>query len=187
MILKKNSTTVGIDYSMSSPSICVHVGKSWDIKNCKFYYLTDKQKFILANSQFSSIKHEEYTCSEFRFDFISNWAISVIPKKAKVFLEGYSFSSKGVVFNIGECCGLLKYKLWKSKINYISIPPTTIKKYATGKGTANKIDMYNFFIDETKFDIHTHIDCKIGNSPLSDIIDSYYIAKWGHFSQIAIL
>ena len=30
----------GVDYSMTSPAICVHIGDHWDITNCKFFYLT---------------------------------------------------------------------------------------------------------------------------------------------------
>jgi len=30
---------VGVDYSLSSPAWCVHIGDEWSIENCKLFYL----------------------------------------------------------------------------------------------------------------------------------------------------
>lgn len=59
-----------------------------------------------------------------------------------VVLEGYSYGSKGrAVVNIGELGGVLR--LWLSEYGpaYVEIPPTCLKKYATGRGNASKDDM----------------------------------------------
>jgi len=59
-----------------------------------------------------------------------------------------------------------------------------IKKYATDKGNANKELMVEAFERETKVDIREK--CGIINkqwNPISDIVDSYYIAKFG-FKEI---
>lgn len=174
---------VGIDYSMTSPSICVHSGNIWSLSNCKFYFLTKKKKNIINSDLFVGELQPKFLSQEERFDFISNWANSLIPKNSIIFLEGYSYSSKGVVFDIGENTGLLKHKIWTRNIKINSISPSSIKKFATGKGNANKLLMYENFIEETEFDISSKIDCHEGESPMSDIIDSYYIAKFG-FNQI---
>lgn len=172
---------VGIDYSMSSPSLCIHAGKSWNFSNCKFYFLTNKKKNCIKNAMFVGEMHQDFLSQEERFDTISNWALSIIPKNSKVFLEDYAFAAKGVVFNIGEFTGLLKHKLWKNQYNFLTFAPSTIKKFATGKGNSNKIQMYHSFQNDTKSNIEKNIMCKIGDSPMSDIIDSYYIAKKGFF------
>ena len=54
------------------------------------------------------------------------------------------------------------------------------KKFATGKGNANKVLMYEAFIEETGDDLAKlfEFDPYTGQSPVSDIIDSYYIAKY---------
>ena len=98
-------------------------------------------------------------------------------------IEGYAFGAKGQVFNIGENTGILKYKLAERVSDDINVhSPTTIKKFATGKGNANKELMYKAFVDETGDDLAQlfEFDPYTGQSPVSDIIDSYYIAKYQH-------
>ena len=58
--------------------------------------------------------------------------------------------------------------------------PSEIKKFATGKGNANKMLMYEAFVEETGDDLANlfEIDDYSGQSPVSDIVDSYYIAKY---------
>lgn len=173
------STVVGIDYSMSSPSICVHDGTRWSFNNCKFYFLTSKKKCQFSDGKFFGLPHEDFANQEERFDTIASWAISKIPCDSKIFIEGYAFAAKGVVFNIAENTGVLKHKLYsRNKNKLFVVPPSTIKKYATGKGTANKMLMYESFVQETQFDISSVIDCREGESPMADIVDSYYIAKY---------
>lgn len=172
-------TIVGIDYSMSSPAICIHVGTSWSFHNCKFYFLTSKKKCQFSNAQFCGSPHQNFITQEERFDRLAAWALSIIPPNAKVCIEGYAFAAKGVVFNIAENTGVLKHKIYaRNKNELCVVPPSTVKKYATGKGTANKMAMYESFVDDTQFDISSVIDCVEGESPMSDIVDSYYIAKY---------
>ena len=172
------SVVVGIDYSMSSPSICVHTGKRWSFDNCKFYFLTPKKKHTFKTDVFHGELHTPYSSQEERFSNIASWAVSKIPSNAKVGIEGYAFAAKGVVFDIGENTGLLKYFLWTTKKEFSVYSPPTIKKFATGKGNANKLSMYESFVAETQVDISAVIHCNEGESPMSDIIDSYYIAKY---------
>ncbi len=135
--------TIGIDYSMTSPSICVHYGEEWSIRNCQFYFLTDRPKLEGKTNQFNGTLHPIHSCEEQRYDNISNWAMSIIqPVDAnRIVLEGYSFGSTGRVFHIAENIGLLKHKMWEAKFKFDVIAPTAIKKFATGKGNANKEKM----------------------------------------------
>lgn len=174
---------VGIDYSMSSPSICVHVGEKWSLDNCKFFFLTQKKKCTMKTKMFYGDTQVDYKTQEERFAKLSAWAIDKISLDAEVFIEGYAYASKGVVFHIGENTGLLKHKLWTKNISFVEISPPAIKKFATGKGNANKLAMYESFVAETQFDISSVIACNEGDSPMSDIIDSYYVAKYG-FEQV---
>ena len=63
-------------------------------------------------------------------------------------MEGYSFGSTGRVFNIAENTGILKYNLWAALIHFDVLAPTTVKKFATGSGSASKVDMFNQFVEE---------------------------------------
>ena len=67
----------------------------------------------------------------------------------------------------------MKYKLSKFKTELI--PPTVIKKFATGKGNASKEDMLEAWKNEPN---NFELIQESGN-PASDIIDSYFICKYG--------
>ncbi len=56
--------TIGIDYSMTSPSICVHYGEEWSIRNCQFYFLTDRPKLEGKTNQFNGTLHPIHSCEE---------------------------------------------------------------------------------------------------------------------------
>ena len=176
-------TIVGIDYSLTSPAVCINNEGEY-----MFYYLTNKKKYIGQMAKnIIGYEHQEYDTPIKRFSQISDWAINTFNrlsydlKNLKVYIEGYSFGSKGqAVFQIAENCGILKYRLQQLNINYDTVVPSVVKKGATGKGNADKDMMYESFVKETKIDLKKLFDTdKVGN-PISDIVDSFYIAKTGN-------
>ena len=180
-------TIIGIDYSLTSPAICITT--DFVFKNSKFYYLTNKKKYIgKMSNNIIGYEHKEYDTPIRRFSQISDWVYELmedtIHTEQLVFIEGYSFGSKGqAVFQIAENCGILKYRLQQMMIDYDTVVPSVVKKGATGKGNADKDMMYEFFSKETKTDLKKIFDTqKVGN-PISDIVDSYYIAKIGYESS----
>src|SRR6056300_72471 len=182
--LTNPKTIIGIDYSLTSPAICVT--KDFIFENSQFYYLTNKKKYIGPMSKnIFGFEHQEYNTPIHRFSQISDWAFDTIKETIhtpqKVFIEGYSFGSKGqAVFQIAENCGILKYRLQEMDIDYDTIVPSVVKKGATGKGNADKDLMYESFSKETNTNLKKIFDVeKIGN-PVSDIVDSFYIAKVGY-------
>ena len=102
-----------------------------------------------------------------------------------MFLEGYAFATsvQAGVRSMAENTGLLKHKMWKNKLKFQTYPPTVIKKFATGKGNSNKEKMYEAFVDEllTPTDLKEQLTPKAKKiiNPISDIVDSYFIAKAG--------
>ena len=177
-------TIIGIDYSLTSPAICITT--DFVFKNSKFYYLTNKKKCIGAMAKnITGFEHKEYDTPIRRFSQISDWVYELIEDtihtQQLVYIEGYSFGSKGqAVFQIAENCGILKYRLQQMMIDYDTVVPSVVKKGATGKGNADKDMMYEFFSKETNTDLKKVFDTqKVGN-PISDIVDSYYIAKVGY-------
>lgn len=174
----------GIDYSLTSPSICVHKGKEWSHKNCTFYYMTKKDKNVVIDGQFKGSLYEEYNNDTHRYDNLSRWSLGIIEehKVEHASLEGYAFGAVGRVFQIAENTGLLKYNIWKRGIPLSVFAPSMIKKHATGKGNAKKDMLYESFVSETGLDIFGELAIKNRNNwnPVSDIVDAYYIAKLGH-------
>ena len=183
---KKQNTIVGIDYSLNSPAICI-ADDNFDFNKCSFHFLTSKKKHIgKFGKNIFGYEIKDYNTPIERFTNISTWALDIIHKHksntAKVFIEGYSFGSKGqAVFQIAENCGILKYRLQMSpSMLYDTIVPSVVKKYASGKGNADKQLMYDSFVKHTGVDLMKIFDMNKLNNPVTDIIDSYYIAKVGN-------
>jgi len=68
-------------------------------------------------------EHQEYDTPIKRFSQISDWVFDILKdtfhKQQQVYIEGYSFGSKGQgIFQIAENCGILKYRLQENKIPY---------------------------------------------------------------------
>ena len=177
-------TIIGIDYSLTSPAICITT--DFVFENSQFFFLTNKKKYIGPMSKnIFGFEHKEYNTPIHRFSQISDWAFDTIKEtihtSQKVFIEGYSFGSKGqAVFQIAENCGILKYRLQQLKIQYDTVVPSVVKKGATGKGNADKDMMYESFVKETKIDLKKILDTDKVVNPISDIADSYFIQKVGY-------
>jgi Holliday junction resolvasome RuvABC endonuclease subunit len=68
-------------------------------------------------------------------------------------------------------------------IEYDTVVPSVVKKYASGKGNADKELMYQTLKKETKVDLMKDFDQQKLNNPITDIVDAYYIAKVGYENQ----
>lgn len=167
----------GIDYSMTCPSIC-----SFDGSKCNIDFYTIKKKFNgkWTTGNFTIYGHlqEKHNHEIDRFDALAKWALRYVHDDSTVMIEDYAMGAKGRVFAIGENTGILKYLLWKNKkIDYTLVAPTAVKKFATGKGTANKDKMYEFFVEKTGINLFDIFGVTTTDSPISDIVDSYFISQ----------
>jgi Holliday junction resolvasome RuvABC endonuclease subunit len=179
----------GVDYSITSPSICIHNGETWSIDNCTLYYLSQKQKQIVKTPRIKGILYPEWETPEQRFHQLAKWTLGVLieHRVQLVVIEGYSYGSKSSsLFQIAENGGTLKQMIWQAKIPFSVAAPTTIKKFATGKGNSNKAKMWDSFIEETNLDLFAllgQIEGKNWN-PVSDMVDAYYLAKFAFEQQL---
>lgn len=135
-------------------------------------YKTEKVKFHHKENAFKNLPE--------KWEFMVSNIISFISAADYIAQEGYSFSSKGsAVFEIAEMAGILKQKIWDFGIKHRLYEPTTIKMFATDDGRANKINMYEKYMDLkdgfdlSKFPVPVKKD---GVSPTSDIVDAHWIA-----------
>lgn len=181
---------VGIDYSMTSPGVYIQTkDKSY------YYYRTPILKY-------GNIHHEEkyFTVAGSvminqypdvrRYIDIAEWVVQLFDlhelDDPMVYIEGYSMGSKGKVFNIAENGGVLKNILWQElEVLPISIPPKTVKSFATGNGNAKKDEMYDAFKKLTKIDLVDILqyEKKDIDSPIGDIVDSFWVAKTGLYTD----
>ena len=187
MNTKTKKTIIGIDYSLTSPAVCINIGG-----DLMFYYLTNKKKWIGKQSEnIIGYEHEENTGPINRFKILSDWVLHILDTLHKkqtdkqIFIEGYSYGSKGqAIFQIAENGGILKYRLQK-RYECRTIVPSVIKKFATGKGNADKEKMYETFLRTQGVDLMKIFDQQKLNNPITDIIDSYYIMRAGHEDSIS--
>lgn len=175
----------GVDYSLTSPAICVHTGAEWKYENCRFHFFRKKKQ--LDGQEFIGYDYPEWDCDQKRYENLSAWSLDIMfyGDVTHAYIEGYAFGAVGRVFNIAENGGYLKQRLWLCGIPFEVPAPTVIKKFATGKGNASKEMMYDAFIAETGVDIRARLDIMSPKNwnPISDIIDAYYIAKFGFFEE----
>jgi len=175
----------GIDYSLTGPAICIYMNEKdedpFSYYKCKFYYLTKIEKYAKPFSQ--NVKGERlvdwnHDCERYRS--IADWACEKIQGCEWISLEGYSYNSKNSrVFNIAENTGVLKYKLWENDYPVDIISPAEVKKLATGKGNSTKLDMHSAFVKDTGINLKKMVTPKKKDlaSPVSDMVDSFYICK----------
>ena len=78
--------------------------------------------------------------------------------------------------------------LFRSKIPYKKIPPTVLKKFATGKGNSNKEAMYSQFLKEENVDLLGLLGLNLPksgkiDSPISDIVDSFFLCRYAFINR----
>ena len=190
---------IGIDYSLSSPGVCVNTSEGeFRYEDCSFYFLTGTKKYDNTfkdnDVRYVGTGHKLYTSEPERYNNIADWAIDIIKShikeyqiKEKLFhwpgnptiqIEDYSYGSTGRVFHIAENLGLLKYKLkMECGWDYTLLPPSVIKKFATDKGNANKELMLEAFEKDTGVNLELLFDTK-SKSPITDVADAYFVCKY---------
>ena len=117
--------------------------------------------------------------------FLFNWdGIYKVPDY--IAIEDYPYGgASGQVFHIGGFTEIVKLGLYQKGIALRLYDITLIKKLATFRGNADKLAMYDEFMNiplEHRIDISTlpPVEKPHGKSPTSDIIDAYYIMKLLH-------
>jgi len=173
---------------MTSPAICLYndVAGEFTFENCNLYFMTQTKKYEVSFKNVSG-QYFEYANEMQRYDIISSFFIDRILETyepTKVFIEDYSMGSKGRVFNIAENTGVLKYRFFQFHIPFVTVPPTVIKKFATGKGNSNKEKLQEVFEQENSIRLKEELNMTEKQwNPSSDLIDAYYICKYGYSNE----
>lgn len=75
---------------------------------------------------------------------------------ALVVLEGYSYASAQKAHQIGEMGGVLRLHLHRLGMPFIEVPPSSLKKWATGRGNAGKEEVLAEAIRRLGYDGHSN-------------------------------
>ena len=173
------ATILGIDFSLTSPAYTLLT----DNQVTCYCVSSVKQQIDVSVSPTMHIfiypikKHFQTPYQ--RMEYLADFTDQLADQADFVCMEDYSFGSVGMVFSIAEITGFVRYRLWKmGKAPYL-VAPSQVKKWATGKGNANKEAMITAFTRTTGIDLVEKLPLnkqKPFSSPISDIVDSYYIA-----------
>lgn len=84
-------------------------------------------------------------------------------------IEGYSMGSRvGQAFSIGEWGGVARLLLYDKRVPFIEVPPSTLKKWTTGKGNSPK--------DKMRLSVYKRWGFEADSN---DVIDAYALAQFG--------
>ena len=119
-----NQNVLGIDASLTGTGIAV------------FDLYGNKSGIDLVHNEAIQVKstgEERLKAIRDRIaDIISSWQIGYVA------IEGYAFSRANQAHQIGELGGVLRLFLHEHNIPFVEIAPSAVKKFATGKGNAQK-------------------------------------------------
>lgn len=119
-------SVVSLDASLTGFAICILFGDTHYI-----YETTSKPtKSLLGRID--------------RLRKLVDWAKGYVKQYAPelLLIEGYSFNSRGnSSVSLGELGGILRHELIGYADTMVEVPPTVIKKFSSGKGNANKIQV----------------------------------------------
>lgn len=173
----------GIDYSYTSPAICVYdTSKELKFENLFFYNFNDKKKLQGQHGPYSNVRiglMPEYSSPEERYRNICTWASGVLfsHNVKEACIEGYSFgASSGLVFNIAENASLIKQYMNIKNIPFTTPTPSQVKKNFTGKGNSKKdIMVEEFHRRYPDIKLHDLLGVKEMAKPIDDLVDSFAV------------
>ncbi|AGS80926.1 hypothetical protein [Caulobacter phage Cr30] len=170
----------GVDFSYTSPGITIYDSDTDEYQH--YGYTTHKKATSFKN--FHLTLQKDWNSQEERFNNIVEWSMKILEGCEHVFIENYAFGGN-LLATIGENTGLLKNRLYLAGIPFTVFAPSSVKKYATGKGNAKKEQLAEAFLKETGLNLKDLFNQgKNQWNPSSDIIDSYYIVKLGFTSLL---
>lgn len=179
-------SVLGIDYSFTSPALCFHDGTSPPRWWVHYKPKTKTPYPVLPNVTWSV---STATSDVQRYLELANWVLQVVynVNPHHIVLEDYAFAANGRVSMLAENGGVLKAKLYERFPLYPVhvVAPTSMKKFATGNGRAQKEDIWASFIqrfaDTATWPSTVFPKAKTAkiNSPLSDIADAFFLADYG--------
>lgn len=165
-------------------------------KKTEFYYLTERNKIMnqsLVVSGVTQVIEEILQKNIIITNKAENWNIEYDPNfqcNTAIAIEGFSYGSAGnTLVDLAQATGMLKYSLQMSRLlnpeYFYVFSPSELKKAIGAKGNANKIDVFNSFLETTNENLRQSdlfkfitankdeiFDGKKIESPIPDMIDA---------------
>ena len=178
------TTILGIDYSYTCPAVCVlrH-------SDTPHWYVNYKK----TGKPYPDLPHVDWAISiasseVMRYIELAEWVVAIARRAQPdlIVLEDYAFGANGRLTQLSENAGTLKVKLFEHlpQIPLQIVAPTTMKKFAPGRGIATKDDIWTAFIhrmpDAAPWAKLCHPKASTIGSPVADIADAYFLAQYGY-------
>ena len=112
---------IGIDQSLTATGYCIHNDLVYTCGTIYPKKLKGIERLLYIEEQLLRLINTHY---------IDN-----------AFMEGYAYAMPSQSHQIGELGGIIKRTLYLSGVSYIPIAPSSVKKFATGKGNTKKEHM----------------------------------------------
>lgn len=164
-LIDKPTRFIGLDLSLRCSGICIIS----DVRTGR--YETDVVK---TNRRTGPERLAEIKNAIARRIGLEDESGSTVGNCAKLFshffvaIEGYSFASINQLPYMGELGGAVKVMLYEYRIPFITVTPSTLKKYATGKGNYPKADLPMFCREKWGTNL---------NVSRGDELDAYILAR----------
>ena len=169
---------VGIDFSISSPAICVRDESTGEFF---LYGLSSVLKYVREDPNlFIRRQPKKFKSKMERSIFVSNWAIDVLSQYqdiTEILIEGLSFGSKGrALIDVAIHAGVLYSKLVDAGYSPQIVAPKSAKLQFCGNGNASKEVMCEKFTEITGLHLYAVIGCNKADSPENDIVDAFALS-----------
>ena len=176
---------LGIDYSVNCPAVCQLNTATDQLQWHVNYRKIDGSSYPDLGEAVKwtrSAQTDEIT----RFIDLSCWVVDIQQAFGAdtIIIEDYSFSAAGRMTQLAENMGILKAALRRECNGAVHVvAPTSMKKFATGSGRADKDGIWAAFIEifpqYAVWQSLCHPKAKKVISPTADIADSYFLAQYG--------
>lgn len=141
---------VGIDFSLTSPGVSINNGKMVIVKCLKAIPRKPKQR----NTE------RLYEITSAILNQISPLWSEFNRKDIFIFIEDYAFGALGKTFDIAECVGILKYRLFYEYRmpfeNLFLVSVSHLKLFCSGKGNAQKDNIIKDVFKRWGFDTNNN-------------------------------
>jgi Holliday junction resolvasome RuvABC endonuclease subunit len=175
----------GIDPSISGTGKCImELDDDYNVNDIWFYgWTSTKNRSMECNNVkvfHVGTKYDTYSVLE-RQEIAYPLIHEGMDDVSFAAFEGYAFgkSATNSLVQLGEFNGGLKRELWRKNIGITIYPPAVVKRFATGKGTADKVMMSAAFkqcfpelYPYKAFDL-----LKQDDSPHADMVDAFWICE----------
>ena len=169
----------GIDNSKNSPGIVKFIIDDETFKIIGLDYLgitTTSSKNPKSEVTKNCLRLYDKEIDDYeKINFMSDNILNFVKDCEYVAFENYAYSSTGMIFDLAESTGILKWRIYNENKKLRFFAPSLIKMFATTKGNADKQKMI-----ETYKNIGNPLNLPnslLEKHPFEDIIDAYFITK----------